>query len=99
MAEVDAAAFVNRLERLYSHWEVMRVGINWSTGSNQSLALSAQGGDEESEELWGGVDALVVIVGKDDVLYSKSTTLQVSCITEREGHHSPLSRAVVAVWI
>lgn len=55
MAKVDTAAFLSRLERLYSHWE---------------------GGDEESEELWGDVDALVVVVGKDDVIYSKSTTLQ-----------------------
>jgi hypothetical protein len=36
-----------------------------------------QGGDEESEELWGEADALVVVVGKDDILYSKSTTLHV----------------------
>jgi nucleosome binding factor SPN SPT16 subunit len=54
MVKVDSAAFVSRLERLYSHWE---------------------GGDEESEELWGEADALVVVVGKDDILYSKSTTL------------------------
>ena len=59
--------------------------MEFSTNVRGSLSVSCgvilcslcQGGDGESEELWGEVDAIVVVVGKDDVLYSKSTTLQV----------------------
>jgi hypothetical protein len=28
MVKVDSAAFVSRLERLYSHWEVTECGVN-----------------------------------------------------------------------
>lgn len=65
------------------------VGNIWSLW----LILCLQGGDEDSEELWGDVDALVVVVGKDDVLYSKSTTLQVSEIIPLFNRSSLCSRS------
>lgn len=42
--------------------------------------------DAQSEELWESVDGIAVIYGKDEVMYSKSTTFQVSQL------------AVAAVW-
>ena len=47
------------------------MGINWNT-------LSFFSKKSEGESLWAEADALAVVVGKDDVTYSKSTTLQVS---------------------
>ena len=45
------------------------MGINWNSPP------STQSTDEDNQ--WEGVDALAVVVGKDDVLYAKSTALQV----------------------
>ena len=63
--------------------------------------LLLQGVDGESEELWGETDALVVVVGKDDVLYSKSTTLQVHEPAADIFLHKYFLRvsAAVAVWL
>lgn len=37
--------------------------------------------EAKSEESWENIDAIAVIYGKDEVMYSKSTSFQVSQLT------------------
>ena len=89
---LDVEAFVSRLERLYRSWEVRQLRKKktptccWCALIRMPI-LFLQSPEDASQ--WGDADALAVVVGKDDVIYSKSTALHV-CIS--------LSVAVPVHW-
>ena len=79
---LDVDAFVSRLAKLYASWEVrcrhkrLWCALNRKISSFFFLHVHVQSSGEEASQ-WNDADALAVIVGKDDVTYSKSTALHV----------------------
>ncbi len=79
MVSVDENAFITRVEKLYQDWEVRKTPNIRSLSSVLliSYVLDIIQSMDDENDLWDETDCLAVIVGKDEVLYAKSTAFQV----------------------
>ena len=78
---VDKDAFFRRVRHFYHSWNVRQKSLLFPFIAIYFIELSfvCHQNNEEDLENIHNVDAIVVIVGQDqDVVYSKSTALQVS---------------------
>ena len=80
MVSIDENAFITRVEKLYQDWEVRKTANKHSLSSVLliSYVLDIIQSMDDENDLWDEADCLAVIVGKDEVLYAKSTAFQVN---------------------